>query len=80
MAFCSSPLCHTLPHAHISLASICLSLSLCQPQDEVGEESVDTLLEVAERCNAWQLRAVCRHFIRNRGLDLPGLTLTLTGP
>jgi len=28
---------------------------------------VDSIMELAERANAWQLRAVCRHFLRNRG-------------
>ncbi len=28
---------------------------------------MDSIMELADRANAWQLRAVCRHFLRNRG-------------
>uniref|UniRef100_A0A7S2W4I0 BTB domain-containing protein n=1 Tax=Rhizochromulina marina TaxID=1034831 RepID=A0A7S2W4I0_9STRA len=31
----------------------------------VAEETVDILLEAAERNNAWQLGSVCQHFLRN---------------
>ena len=36
------------------------------------EDSVDSVLELAERNNAWQLRAVCRHYLRNRDYEIMG--------
>jgi hypothetical protein len=33
----------------------------------VREDTVDSIMEMADRTNAWQLCAVCRHFLRNRG-------------
>lgn len=36
-------------------------------QEEVKEDTVESIMELADRTNAWQLRAVCRHFLRNRG-------------
>jgi hypothetical protein len=37
----------------------------CVLQEAVGEETVDYFGELAERTNAMQLAAVCRHFVRN---------------
>lgn len=41
---------------------------LCEARlaEEVREDTVDSILELAERSNSWQLRAVCRHYTRNR--------------
>lgn len=30
------------------------------------EDTVETIVDLAERANALQLRAVCNHFVRNR--------------
>lgn len=41
---------------------------LCEARltEEVREDTVDSIMDLAERSNSWQLRAVCRHFVRNR--------------
>lgn len=41
---------------------------LCEARltEEVREDTVDSILELAERSNAWQLRGVCGHYMRNR--------------
>ena len=42
--------------------------------EEVREDTVETILELSERTNSWQLRAVCRHFIRNRDEPRPAFS------
>lgn len=44
---------------------------LCEARltEEVREDTVESILELAERSNSWQLRAVCRHYTRNREMD-----------
>jgi len=43
-------------------------------QHAVNERTVQTILELAERHNAFQLRDVCEHFIRYHG-SIPAITL-----
>ena len=43
------------------LKQICESLL----QECVTAETVETLLDAADANNAWQLKAVCQHFMRN---------------
>ena len=46
-------------------------------QEVVREDTVEFLLHTSERTNAWQLGAVCRHFIRNGRAEIAGApTLT----
>lgn len=46
---------------------------LCEKflQETVTEDTVEYLLEAAERNNAFQLKAVCLHFIRNECMKTP---------
>ncbi|KAI9922941.1 hypothetical protein PsorP6_001195 [Peronosclerospora sorghi] len=46
-------------------------------QHAVRVESVETIAEAAERANAVQLQAVCRHFLRNHSVVSPSRSTTI---
>jgi hypothetical protein len=58
-----------VPHTHVSVNNHRGCVLLLLLQAAVRDETVEDLLGLAERTNAWQLGAVCRHYIRNTSAD-----------